>query len=448
MSGPSDRFRWWVGIEDTAIGVPLPRTGRTLDEYALTDHDRRWRDDLDLVAALGADGLRYGLPWYRVNPAPGVFDWRRSDEAMEHAAGTLGLEVIVDLVHYGVPTWLTGGFADPRYPEAVGAWAGAVARRYGPLVGGFTPLNEPGITAAFCGETGGWPPHLTGTQGWTTVAVAVALGIQRSIEAIRAEVPDATIVHVEAAKLLRADGGPTAGGGVRAAAGSARQRAWLPTDLALGLVDTRHPMADWLLARGAREDDLRSLTARPPSIDLMGVNFYPQYSVRELVQVDDAVVEVAGGGTGADLVSVLDATADRYGLPVAVTETSFDGTDEARTAWARESTAAVLAARARGLDVRGYTWWPLFDFVDWGHATGDVAFEDFQVRVMGADGSQSIAPMPSPGLGHDPAAGVAPWLRRMGLWRLEPEGPGLRRVRTPTASAMGNVIARHRASEA
>lgn len=440
MNDAAAPFRWLVGIEDTAIGVPLPRTGRTLDEHALTGHDRHWREDLELVAALGADGLRYGLPWYRVNPAPGVYDWRHADEALEHAAGTLGLQVVVDLVHYGVPTWLEDGFANPAYPDAVATWAGAVARRYGGLVTGLTPLNEPAITAAFCGQYGGWPPFLVGSRGWTTVAVAVALGIQRSVAAIRAEAPGALVVHVEAAKLVRAAGPALAG-----AAEASRRRAWLPTDLALGMVGQGHPMVGWLLEQGAASGDLTSLAAARPAIDLMGVNFYPQYSVRELVRLDDAVVEVAGGGTADDLVTVLAAYAQRYGLPVAVTETSLDGSDEARSDWVRESAAAVLTARARGLDVRGYTWWPLFDFVDWGYATGDAPFEDFQVRSALADGTTTITPMPSPGRGCDATGGVAPWLRRMGLWRLEPDAADLRRAATPAVMTMRHVIVRNRA---
>ncbi|MFN8520579.1 MAG: family 1 glycosylhydrolase [Chloroflexota bacterium] len=439
MSTSSEPFQWLVGIEDTAIGVPLPRTGRTLDEHALTDHDRRWREDLDLVADLGADGLRYGLPWYRVNLAPGVYDWRMADAALEHAAGVLGLRVIVDLVHYGVPAWLRGGFADPGYPDAVATWAGAVAHRYGDLIAAVTPLNEPAITAAFCGEVGGWPPYLSGPRGWTTVAVAVARGIQQSIQAVRDEAPSSSIVHVEAAKLVRATAPD-----LQASVDQSRQRAWLTTDLALGRVDATHPMTPWLLAHGADRTDLEGLAAARPRVDLMGVNFYPQYSVRELVRVGDDVVEVAGGGTGQDLVTVLDAFATRYGVPVAVTETSFDGSDDARATWARESASAVLEARDRGLDVRAYTWWPLFDFVDWGYATGDVAFEDFQVRTTDADGATVIAPMPSPGRGNDPAAGVGPWLRRMGLWRLEPDADGLRRVATSAATAMREVMGRAR----
>jgi hypothetical protein len=85
------------------------------------------------------------------------------------------------------------------------------------------------------------------------------------------------------------------------------------------------------------------------------------------------------------------------------------------------------------MDVWGYTWWPLFDFVDWGISSGGYPFEDFRVRVAHADGRETIEPLPSPGADADPDGGVGPWLRRMGLWRLEPGPCGLARVETSVA---------------
>lgn len=428
-------MRWCVGIEDTAIGVPIRHSGRTLDEYELTEHDRRYREDLDLAASLGVDGIRYGVPWYRVNPSPGVYRWELVDPMIEHAAGRLGLTVIADLVHYGVPAWVTQGFADPAYPAAVEDYAGAFASHYGRLVRHYTPLNEPCVTAAFCGESGGWPPYLTGPAGWTTIAVAVADGIQRSIGSIRSVLPDATIVHVEAAKLLRPV--PTH---LADAARLSELRAWLPTDLVLGRVDDHHPLAGWLHAHGADPQRLDALCRASATIDVMGVNFYPQFSVREILESDDGIVEVAGGGTGDDLAAVLRAFAQRYGVPVAVTETSYDGDDESRSRWLRQSTEAVRSAAAAGLRIWGYTWWPLFDFVDWGISAGGVPFEDFLVRLEHADGSVAFAPLPSPGLRAGREDGVGPWLRPMGLWRLQDTADGLQRLETSTAGVFRSMV--------
>src|SRR4051812_6900427 len=61
-------FLWATGIEDTFITAPWPATARTLDEYELTGHYLKWREDLDLMAELGVRTARYGIPWHRVQP--------------------------------------------------------------------------------------------------------------------------------------------------------------------------------------------------------------------------------------------------------------------------------------------------------------------------------------------------------------------------------------------
>src|SRR5262245_11417742 len=76
----ADDFIWATGIEDTFIVDPWPATGRTLDEYELTQHYDCWRQDIGLIGELGVAAARYGIPWYRVNPSPGQFEWGWTDE--------------------------------------------------------------------------------------------------------------------------------------------------------------------------------------------------------------------------------------------------------------------------------------------------------------------------------------------------------------------------------
>src|SRR5437868_6174435 len=99
VPGPDD-FLWTVGIEDTFITAPHRLTGRILDEYTLTEHYTRWEEDLRLMADLGVPAARYGIPWYRVNPRPGEYDWSWSDPILERLVLTHRIEPIIDLVHY------------------------------------------------------------------------------------------------------------------------------------------------------------------------------------------------------------------------------------------------------------------------------------------------------------------------------------------------------------
>lgn len=429
----ADGFLWCVGIEDTFIGQRIRPSRFTLDEYRLTQHYRYWREDLDLAASLGVQGMRYGIPWYRVNPRPGVFAWDWVDRALDYAVNAKGLTVIADLVHYGVPSWVTGGFSGPSYAAAVAEYAGAFARRYRSLVRHYTPLNEPTITAHFCGRRGLWPPYLTGDRGWVRVTLGVGAGVQSSIAAIRAEDERAVIVHVEAARVV--DGGTDFG----EVAHREQLRAFLPTDLILGRVDASHPLREWLAECGATQAELDALVVDAPGVDVVGVNYYPDFSHRELVRHGGSTAEVAVDGGPAALETALQRFHDRYGLPLMVAETSVDGDDARRVAWLRASVAAVEAVRARGVAVRGYTWWPLYDFVDWAHSIGDRQMEEFLVRTPGPGGEPALA-VPFQPTGT-PGGDLTPFLRRMGLWRLEPTGRRLRRIETPAAAALRELVA-------
>ena len=428
--GPSDPFAWLIGIEDTFIGSPIRHSGYPLDEYELTQHYRFWREDLDRAASLGISGMRYGIPWYRVNPAPGRFEWAWVDEVLEHAVGRRGLTVVADLVHYGVPDWVPGSFADPSYPSAVADYARAFGERYRDLVDHYTPLNEPTITAQFCGQRGLWPPYLQGEKGWLAVVLGVVEGMRASITALRAANPAAVIAHVEAAKVVSTEDPELA----RVAA-QVEARNYLPTDLLLGRVGADHPLVDWITEHGGSPDRVARLAAAPPAIDIIGVNYYPEISCRELVQHGPAAAEVAVDGWTEGLTAALRGFAGRYGRPVFVSETSTDGNDERRVQWLRDSVTAVRKLRGAGCPVIGYTWWPLFDFVDWSHSIGEERLEDFLVRSpRDGGGYELVRPLqPSDGVGRDD---MTPFLRRMGLWSLSVAPTGdLNRVESPAVPA-------------
>jgi len=97
--------------------------------------------------------------------------------------------------------------------------------------------------------------------------------------------------------------------------------------------------------------------------------------------------------------------------------------------------------------VRGYTWWPLFDFVDWSHASNGRPIEEFWVRVDGPEGAMSVSPVRPPG---KPGDAIGAFLRRMGVWRLAPRPDGtldrietaiVARLRTLAADGTGGVAA-------
>src|SRR6188508_3181906 len=146
-------FIWASGIENSF--VPQTRQGhRALDEYQLMGHYQHWREDLALAKELGVQALRWGVPWYRVEPLPGEFDWRWTDQVIPYMVEELGITPIIDLMNYGCPFWMRQEFINPDYPHAVATYAETFAERYKHLVSWYTPFNEPLVAAMMCGDKG------------------------------------------------------------------------------------------------------------------------------------------------------------------------------------------------------------------------------------------------------------------------------------------------------
>lgn len=407
---PPDGLAWILGIEDTSVYPPPQYEMGQLDEHDLTGHTEHWREDLTAARDLGATAIRYGVTWPRVHLAPGRFDWSDLDERLHFAVAELGLTVIADFVHYGTPTWLTESFADPGYPEAIAEFSAAFCARYRGVVEHITPLNEPVTTASFCGLRGVWPPALTGWDGWTRVTLGIVEGIRRTISAARRANPGVVIVHVEASSLYL----PTQPDLAEHAALLSAVAA-LPTELLLGLVDREHPMHSWLLRNGAEPSRLVALQSDIPAIDLLGVNYYPDLTPRRLVRLGASIEQVTTNRWQEGLAACLRYFADRFDVPLLLTETSIEGDEALRADWLEASVAGVQELRASGLDIRGYTWWPLIDFVDWSYASGGRNVEEFVLDQAGVDGG---AVPHAEQYFADTTAGRASFFRRMGLLTL------------------------------
>ncbi|MFO7166927.1 MAG: family 1 glycosylhydrolase [Chloroflexota bacterium] len=371
----SQPFIWAGGIENTFI--PQGRPGmRPLEEYELTQHYQQWRDDLRRAAGLGISMLRWGVPWYRVEPRPGVFDWSWTDEVLDFMVRDLRITPIVDLMHYGTPLWLEDSFADPAYSGLVAAYERAFAERYRGLVRFYTPLNEPSVNAMMCGRLGVWPPYLRGEAGYVRVLLQIVRGIQNCAREIRAADPDAVLVAVEALGWCR-----PASPAARAAAERRNQGELLPWDLTCGAVDAGHPLYGYLLENGATEEELEILRERGVRQDALGVNFYP-WSACELDVGPDGQVQArivpSDGRLLADVLRRVYAHAD---VPLIVTETSANEPADGRARWMDETLEAVREVRAEGVPVIGYTWFPLFSMIEWDYRTSTRPVEEHLIHL-------------------------------------------------------------------
>ena len=373
---PED-FLWATGIEDTF--VPQTRPGhRALDEYQLIGHYEHWREDLALVRDLGLKLVRWGVPWYRLEPfQPGEFDWRWTDQVIPYMVEELGVTPIIDLMHYGCPFWLRREFASAEYPAAVAAYAGAFAERYAGLVNWYTPLNEPIVTALYCGQRGLWPPYLKSENGYVQILLQAIDGIIQTCAALRAVNPEMVLVHVEATGLSR-----TAREDLHAVAQDEQSRTFLPFDLLTGRVTPGHPLFPWLVRNGASPDRLAAIAAQPVPFSLMGLNFYPQWSTTQLyIDRKGRLAYQPVEQDGAGFSTLIDDYYRRYGLPIMVTETSARGDETVRARRLEASVTAIRVLRGRGVPVLGYTWFPLFTMIDWRYRFGRGPLEEYHLEL-------------------------------------------------------------------
>jgi beta-glucosidase/6-phospho-beta-glucosidase/beta-galactosidase len=355
-----ENFLFAGGIEDTF--VPQVKDGhRALDEYALMGHYRHWREDLRLAHELGLQALRWGVPWYKVEPSRGKFDWSWTDEVIPFMVEELRITPIIDLIHYGCPFWLEREFANNDYPSFVADYCAAFANRYKDLVKFYTPLNEPIINSLMCGLRGLWPPYLKGERGYLKIMLQIARGIQQSVRAIKSVDDNAVMVYVEATGLTRAIRDD-----LHSLAVEETRRGYLCFDLITGNFKSDHPLYAWILRNGFTPDNLIELHDNPVKLDVVGMNFYPQWSTKQIYQdrrgrIKFRDIEPEGDG----FTELIESYYKRYQAPIMITETSAVGGDEIRSRWLGKSLEMVKQLRAKGVPVIGYTWFPIFTMIDW-----------------------------------------------------------------------------------
>lgn len=375
--GPAaEDFIWAVGIEDTF--VPQARPGhRALDEYELVGHYEHWHQDLALAGIVGAQAIRWGVPWYRVEPAPGVFDWTWTDQVIPYLVEELGIVPIVDLMHYGCPFWLEREFDNPDYPQAVARYARAFAERYRGLVEWYTPLNEAFINALWCGKRGSWPPYLTGDRGFVRVMLQLACGIINTVNALKQVDGSVKMIHVEATGLRR-----IANEDLRVLLLDNQHRGYLSYDLISGQVGREHYLYKWLLEHGAQADELEAITSQRISLDAIGLNFYPQWSTQQIhINTQGKIAYRLVERDGAGFEQLIQDYYDRYKVPLIITETSAFGTHAVRARWLAASLGAIKKLRGRGVPVHGYTWFPLFTMYKWNYRRGRLPLERYRFEL-------------------------------------------------------------------
>lgn len=346
-------FVWSVG-EEGSDPIVL-RDGRPFrqDQFAQSGHDGRVHADLADIASLGVEIVRYGTPWRLAEPSPGHYDWSRWDEAFE-ACAAAGVEPIVELLHFGLPDHYPG-FVDPEWVDGFVRYTEAFLSRY-PQPRWFTPINEPGITAAMSARYGLWNDRLATPEAHARALANVVLANLEAIDRIRAD-RDGWWIGSEGFDI------PVAvdpGAAVEVEAARRRALGWLVWDLHFGRTPPAEtagyldpvPAATLERIRSLATDDrlVAGLDVYPISVHAVGGE-RPSWTASELLAL--AIAEIRRWH-------------ERYRQPFWIAETSnLTLPIGEQTAWLDGFAAGLAGLRAEGRPARGLCWYSRGDQFDW-----------------------------------------------------------------------------------
>jgi beta-glucosidase len=357
------------------------------------DHYHRWREDLDLLAAMRIESYRFSIAWPRVQPdgrgalnRRGIRFYRRLVEGLLER----GIEPVATLYHWDLPQALqdTGGWAARDTTERFADYAAAMAAELGDVVAQWITHNEPWVVA-FLGHAEG--RKAPGIRDWPTalrVAHHLLVSHGLAVQALRAGTPVGTPVGITLNLHPQRPESASAADIAAARIADGYANRWFLDPVLRGSYPD--DLVDVFARSFGPPDSLRSgdleLTSQP--IDFLGVNYYfPQR-----VSADPAVAplgvrhaEPVGPLTTmgweqdpSGLHEILTRVARDYGsLPIYITENgaAFDDgnvvdgyvDDPARVEYLQGHLAALARAVAEGVDVRRYFAWSFLDNFEWEH---------------------------------------------------------------------------------
>jgi beta-glucosidase len=363
------------------------------------DHYRRFREDVALMKELGIPAYRFSLAWTRLLPeGTGTVNPRGLDfyEQLVDALLDAGIAPWVTLFHWDYPLALyrRGGWLNRESADWFGEYAQVVAERLSDRVGRWMTLNEPQCFIGLGHQTG---YHAPGDRlRFDEVLLAghhALLAHGRAVQAIRAAAKSAPLVGFAPVGVVRMPHTDSAAdlAAARQAMFTVRERDCFSNTWWMDPVFRGRYPEDGLSLFGSavppvRAGDMETI-AQP--LDFFGANIYHGGFVRAGADGSPEDVALPPGypKTTQDFWPVTPGAlywgprffAERYGLPIVITENghqnadvvSLDGRvhDPQRIDYLHRYLRALRQACDDGVPVQGYFQWCFTDNFEW--AMGD-----------------------------------------------------------------------------
>ena len=302
------------------------------------------------------DPARDGVRWHLIEKTPFRYDFS-SLLPMLQAARQTQTQVIWDLLHYGWPDGLDiwgAAFVD-RFARFARATAQVILEETGgPIF--ITPVNEIFIAANFSALKGWWNECETSDAAFVRAIRNLCMARELAVEAILSERPDAIIVQGESIEHYHAAGRSAL---AHAEKGNALKQ--LSLDLTMGH-ELAPGMAGFLNENGVTSNDLSFFREkRAVGQRWLGVDYYPTCEHR-IASTGRATMSRSGMGFKRLATQYF----QRYQVPIFHCETNRVA--HLAVDWLDQQWSDIMAMRASGIPVTGFTWYSLTDQIDWQHA--------------------------------------------------------------------------------
>lgn len=324
------------------------------------DSLHRWREDVEIVKALGLNCYRFSVEWSRIEPARGQFSQAHLDHyarIVDHCR-THGLAPVVTFHHFTSPRWFaaSGGWAQADAPALFARFAERVARAMGDRISHVVTFNEPNLALGGVWATDGKNnPAFERTMAGMMAAAARASGSDRfdvlNAGDPRPMIPGLLVAHRESRSAIRAAHGS------------------LPVGLSLAISDDVGIGADHALER-KRRIVYEPFFKLARDDDFIGVQTYGRAFIGKAGNVDGPK-DTPRRPNGTEWFPAAIGNTVRYayeatGRPVLITENGIDAADDSeRARFIPEAIESVERARDSGVPVIGYIHWSLLDNFEW-----------------------------------------------------------------------------------
>lgn len=363
-----------------------------MDQLLFCGHYKRAVEDIALIAELGIKVLRYPVIWERLHPSPGhLIDWSGTEASLQ-ALQQRNIMPIAGLVHHGSgPRY--ADLLSPSFASGLSSFAGQVARRF-PWLEYYTPVNEPLTTARFAGLYGLWFPHRRSDLAFAQALVNQMKAVVLSMREIRKVNSDAKLIQTE--DLAKVYSTPR----LQYQADFENHRRWLTFDFLCGMVKREHPLWDYFIRSGVREDSLKFFHDNPCPPDIIGLDYYAT-SERYLDEALERYPPHTQGSNHFERYADVEAIRvrhdqpsgiglllkecwDRYHISMAVTEAHIQCNSDDQIRWFADIRKACIALMEKGADIKAVTAWSLLGAYGWNtlltKANGDYESGVFDVR--------------------------------------------------------------------